>query len=208
VEPLELGARLQPELRVEIGQRFVHQVDGRVPDDRARQRDTLLLSARQLRGTPGEHVGEAHAAAASRTSRSMSAAAAPPRARRKRDVVENGEVRLECVVLKDHRDVALGGLERVHAAVADPDGAGVEPLEPGEEPQAASSCRSPTARAAPDTRRRRRPESTWSTALCAPKRFVTHSNRTRIGSRSILRVMTASDERWDVVGVARTRWTS
>ena len=44
-------------------------------------------------------------------------------------------MRIQRVVLKHHRDVAARRLELVDAAIADPDFAGVERLEPGEQPQ-------------------------------------------------------------------------
>ena len=44
-------------------------------------------------------------------------------------------MRIERVVLKDHCDVALGGLERVDLAIADPDRARIERLEARDEPQ-------------------------------------------------------------------------
>ena len=51
-EPLlqldELGARLHAQLRVEVRERLVHQVDLRVPDDRAAHRDALALAAGEV----------------------------------------------------------------------------------------------------------------------------------------------------------------
>ena len=44
----DLGARLERELRVEIRQRLVHQDQRRLDDDRARDRDPLLLAAGEL----------------------------------------------------------------------------------------------------------------------------------------------------------------
>ena len=46
----ELGAHLDAELEVEVGQRLVHEERPRAPDQRAGQRDALLLAARHLRG--------------------------------------------------------------------------------------------------------------------------------------------------------------
>ena len=58
-----------------------------------------------------------------------------PGAQRKRDVVEDGQMRIQRVVLKHHRDVAPRRLELVDAAIADPDLARVERLESGEQPE-------------------------------------------------------------------------
>ncbi len=54
----ELGAHVLPQLRVEIGQRLVHQAHRRLVDDRAAQRDPLLLAAGQLRRLAVEQLGE------------------------------------------------------------------------------------------------------------------------------------------------------
>ena len=56
LQALDLTAHLQPQLRVEIRQRLVHQERLRVADDRARERDTLALAARQLARRPLEQV--------------------------------------------------------------------------------------------------------------------------------------------------------
>ncbi len=53
----------------------------------------------------------------------------------KRDVVEDGQMRIQRVVLEDHRDVAVGGLEPIHPAFADPDRARIERFEPREQPE-------------------------------------------------------------------------
>ena len=44
----ELGAGLDAQLRVEVRERLVHQVDLRVPDDRPAHRDALTLAAREV----------------------------------------------------------------------------------------------------------------------------------------------------------------
>ena len=43
----DLGARLHAQLRVEVGERLVHQVDRRLADDRAPHRHALALAARE-----------------------------------------------------------------------------------------------------------------------------------------------------------------
>ena len=51
---LDDGAHLHAELRVQIGQRLVHQQDVRLDDQRTRQRDALLLAAGEaIRHTVG-----------------------------------------------------------------------------------------------------------------------------------------------------------
>ena len=48
LQPLDLAARLHPQLRVEVGERLVHQEDLRIAHERAPQRDPLLLAAGEL----------------------------------------------------------------------------------------------------------------------------------------------------------------
>ena len=56
-------------------------------------------------------------------------------AQREREVVEDGHVRVERVVLEDHRHVALARVERVDEPVADADLAFADLLEAGGHPQ-------------------------------------------------------------------------
>ena len=50
----DLDAHLGAQLRVEVRQWLVHQANGRLRDDRAPERDPLLLTARQLAGLAAE----------------------------------------------------------------------------------------------------------------------------------------------------------
>ena len=52
----EEAARLDAQLRVEVGQRLVHQEDARAAHHRARQRDTLALAARKGLGQAVEKL--------------------------------------------------------------------------------------------------------------------------------------------------------
>ena len=49
MQPLELGAHIVPELGVEIGERFVQKQKLRPADQRAAERNALLLASRQCR---------------------------------------------------------------------------------------------------------------------------------------------------------------
>ena len=44
----DLGARLHAQLRVEVGERLIHQEDGWLADDRAPKGDALALAAGEL----------------------------------------------------------------------------------------------------------------------------------------------------------------
>jgi hypothetical protein len=59
VEPLELGAHVVAELGVEVGERLVEEQYSRSLDERAAERDTLLLTAARCSGLSAEHVGYA-----------------------------------------------------------------------------------------------------------------------------------------------------
>jgi hypothetical protein len=50
LDPLELELHLMTELEVECAERLVEQQDRRLVDDRASERDTLSLAARELTG--------------------------------------------------------------------------------------------------------------------------------------------------------------
>ena len=52
LQALELAAHVLPQERIERRQRLVEQQDARPRDQRARERDPLLLAPRHLRGQP------------------------------------------------------------------------------------------------------------------------------------------------------------
>ena len=52
----DLGAHLHTELRVQVGERFVHQEDLRITDDRAAQGDALTLAAGKRLGLAVEEL--------------------------------------------------------------------------------------------------------------------------------------------------------
>ena len=54
----ELRAHLHAQRGVQVGQRFVHEVRGRLPDHGAAERDPLALAAGELPGALLELVGE------------------------------------------------------------------------------------------------------------------------------------------------------
>jgi hypothetical protein len=138
MQALELAARLQAKLRIEIRERLVHQIHGRIANDGASERHALLLTAGELRGTPAEKRIERDAPGRR--------AHAPidlvgwhfPGTQRKRDVVVHTEVRIQRVVLKHDRDVTRGWFDIVDDPIANPDPAFVRPLESGE--QAEQRC--------------------------------------------------------------------
>ena len=129
LKALQIRSHLPAQLRVEVRQRLVHQIDRRVAHERARERHALLLSARKLARLPLEQIVETEAPRGSDDSRFDLDAADRSRAQREGDVVEDREVRIERVVLEDHRHVALGRGHVVDYAIADPKMAYVEPAK-------------------------------------------------------------------------------
>ena len=55
----QLEARLEAQLGVEVGERLVEQEEARLADDRARERDALLLAARELARRSLQQVADA-----------------------------------------------------------------------------------------------------------------------------------------------------
>ena len=132
----ERGAHPDAELRVEVRQRLVHQEGLRLADDRPAHRDALPLAARELRGLAVEEILRARAARRPRcTRRTISAFGVLPDAEPEAEVLAHAHVRVQRVVLEDHRDVAVGRLELRHVDVADRDRPLGDLLEPGDHPQ-------------------------------------------------------------------------
>ena len=128
----DVGAHLDAQLRVEVRERLVHQEHARHADDRAPHRDALALAAGQLAGLPLEvvlepehlrHVAHALVAHLLLDLRDL---------QREPDVLRHGHVRVERVVLEDHRDVAVLRRDVGDVALADVDRSGVDLLEAGE----------------------------------------------------------------------------
>ncbi len=131
----DLRAHLHPQARVEVRQRLVHQEDPWLAHDRAAHRDALALAAGELAWLALQQVGEAE-----RLARALDAAAdlrlrSAARTEAEGDVLEDRHVRIERVVLEDHRDVAPPRVELVDRLVADRDLAGGDLLEAGDHPQ-------------------------------------------------------------------------
>ena len=133
LDPLELDLHLATELEVQGSQRLVQQQHRRTVDDRPRQRDPLLLPARELgRLAPG-HPGQLDQLEGRLHLALHRLAATTTQA--ERDVLEDVEVREERVVLEDgvHRPLVRLGVRDV--LVPDPDDALGRLLEAGDHPQ-------------------------------------------------------------------------
>jgi len=107
LERLQLDLERLAELRVEGTERLVQEQDCRVEDERARQGDTLLLAAGELRGLPPLVAGKLHELEGLPDALFDFGLRAPGAPEAERDVVEDVQVREECVVLEDRVHVAL-----------------------------------------------------------------------------------------------------
>ena len=136
VDPGDLGAGLDAELRVEVRQRLVHQEHRRLADDRPAERDALALAARQLLRLAVEQLLEAEDPGRVVDPLLDVGLRDLPELQPERHVVADRHVRVERVALEDHRDVAILGGDVVDDAVADPERAVADLLETGDHPEA------------------------------------------------------------------------
>ena len=130
-EAPDLRAGLHPQLGVEVGERLVHQEDGRLADDRPAQGHPLPLATGERLRLAVEELLEA---------KDLGRLLDPPvdlRLRRlaqlqpEGHVVEDRHVRVQGVALEDHRDVAVLGRHVVDHAVTDQDLSLADLLESG-----------------------------------------------------------------------------
>ena len=135
LQTTQFGAHAHAQKRIERGQRLVEQQYLRLSDQRARQRDALLLPARQLRGNAlrvGLHRDELQELHRLLTPRRLVDAA---HLQGEGDIVEAGQMRKQRVALEHHRRAALGGRQVRHVGRADQNVAFGRALVTGDHPQ-------------------------------------------------------------------------
>ena len=135
VQQHELPPHLHAELRVEVGERFVHQERPRVADDRPTHRDPLALAAREIRRLAVEVLSEVKDLSCLGDLAIDLLLRGIRELQREGHVLAYGHVRVESVVLEHHRDVALLGRHLVDHGVADPQLALGDVLEPSDHPK-------------------------------------------------------------------------
>ena len=123
------------ELAVERAERLVHQQDARFEDDRARERDPLLLPAGQLAWVSIAEVAEFHQAEGVGHPTVDLGPRPPAHAQGERDVLGGGHVREQRVVLEDHADIPPVGRHARHVAAVDLDRATARAHETGDHPE-------------------------------------------------------------------------
>ena len=147
VQHAQLCAGLDAQARVEVRERLVEEEDLGIARDRAADRDALALAAgklarvavkqgvepeclRDLRDARADRRGFLAARASrARERRDQRAAVRAPRLEAEGDVLANGEVRVERVVLEHERDVAILRGHVVHARAIDGEVAFADLLE-------------------------------------------------------------------------------
>src|SRR2546421_158989 len=113
----------------EVRQRLVHEEDARVAHDRTPHGDSLALAAGELARLALQQVSEAQCLADTLDTAPDLASRRVPRPQAEGDVLEDGHVRIERVILEDHGHVAAPRVDIVDDLVADQDLAGRYLLE-------------------------------------------------------------------------------
>ena len=135
VQLLDFQPGLHTQLGVQIGQRFVKQEHARLPDDGPAHRHALALAARQCAWFAVEQMAQFQNARCNADPRLDLGQRDFGNFQAVGHVVEHAHVRVQRIVLKHHRDVALGGLEVVDNLAANRDGALADLFQPGNHAQ-------------------------------------------------------------------------
>ena len=132
---LEQSRKFAPELFaqlvIEVRQRLVQQDEVRILDQRAGQRDTLLLASRKFMGPTIQHAGEPQNLRHPSDAAGDLGARQAGHAERRGDVVEHRKILIVDELLVDHGDVALLDRHGGDVAAIQPNLARGRPLQPG-----------------------------------------------------------------------------
>ena len=135
LQPGDLGPHLDAELRVQVRERLIHQKRLGLTHDRPAHRDALPLATRQRAGALLQHAAQSQDPCRALDPRRDRALGHLLHLESKRHVRVGGHMRVESVILEDHRDVAALGRDAVHDSVAEPDPAIGDLLEPRDHAQ-------------------------------------------------------------------------
>ena len=115
----QFGTHLVAQLGVKIGQRLVHQKDFGLAHDGASDRHALTLAAGKLFGFSVKKIRDVKDLCRFHNACFDLLFGCLAQFQRKRDVFVYRHVRIQCVILEDHRDVAILGLDVVDQLVVD-----------------------------------------------------------------------------------------
>ena len=115
----DFSAHLVAELRVEVGERLVHEEDGGIAHDGAADGDTLALTAGERLGLAVEILGDVEYLRGLADLPVDNVLLLLAELEGERHVLINGHVGVERVVLEDHRDVAVLRGDIVHELAVD-----------------------------------------------------------------------------------------
>ncbi len=129
VQSFEFGARRDAQLRIEVGERLIEQEHGRVAHDGPADGHALALAAGEGFGLAIEQVVNIEDAGGIADAAFDFGLGKLAQFQAERHVFVDRHVRVQGVVLKDHRYVAVLGGDMVDDALADGDGAAADLLE-------------------------------------------------------------------------------
>ncbi len=135
-------------MAVEAAQRLIEEQDRRLGDQRSRQRNPLLLPARELPRQPSLEAVEVHHLKRPAHPRARLVPGYVSDVEAERHVLLNGQMREQGKMLKYHADVAMIGRYLVHAPAPEPDVPGRRVFKPGDDPE--DGCLSAPTRAQED----------------------------------------------------------
>ena len=128
----DLVPHLEPQFRVEVRERLVHQDQRRIDHDRARERHALLLAAGELARQLLRVRAELHQVERGIDALARFVSRHAPHLQAEADIRAHAHMREERVVLEHHAEAALLGLEHVDPALVEPDAAARERQQPGQ----------------------------------------------------------------------------
>ena len=131
----DLATHGDAHLSIEIRERLIEEECLRLADDCSSQCDALALTTREIPRLAFQIFVESQRRRSSLHSLVDLGARHVLELEREAEVLAYRHVRIECVVLEDHRDVARLGRNIVDDAIADLDGAGADRLEAGDHAQ-------------------------------------------------------------------------
>ena len=135
LEARDLRAQLDTELRIEVRERLVHQEDLRLAHDRSPDSDPLTLPAGELGRLLGEKAGEVKHLRRLAHARVYLLSLDATELEAEAHVVAHGQMRVERVILENHRYLAVARRDVVHDTVGDRHGATGDRFEPSDHPQ-------------------------------------------------------------------------